>query len=230
MQSILQLLMLEPELAKKYLVSLKVKANRKVHEYLHSRDKQKVLIVKKGIVKVEVWYEGNWRLSSFYGPDGIIGMSSFVKQLPYVEEMQHYRVIGLSDGEIVSVEADFFIDHLYAHPHFFQEILEAVTLRFLVSQFIYRERRVALSKRLATGIIAMMNMTNMKVIGGRAEFVPAFTKRLIASFIQAHPYRLNHVFKNWEEAGLIAFDTHLIVFDIKQLEKETYLRFSSENL
>ncbi|WP_099223966.1 Crp/Fnr family transcriptional regulator [Listeria costaricensis] len=226
MKPIFELLTQAPDLAKKFLQDVEIKPKMKIYEFTAEREKQKVLIIKKGGVKVEVWYKGKWRLASFYGLNGVIGIGSFVENPAYLDKIGRYRVIALTDGIVTSVDAEFFIDHMYANPRLFQGMMEELTLRYITSEFIYRERRTPLSTRLATGLISIINMMKFTMDGSGVEFMAAFTKQLIAAFIQVHPYRLNRVFKEWEEAGLITFDTHLIIHDIRLLEKKTDLRLS----
>ncbi|WP_099224042.1 Crp/Fnr family transcriptional regulator [Listeria costaricensis] len=206
MEKLIEILTSNPFLKKRFT---KVKSWKK-REILYSTkndiDEGIIYLITKGELKIEVFRHNVWLPLTILKCNDFIGIEHFI---PHHEKIFFfdYRVIALSDGEGIQIEHEYFMDHIYADPRFLTILLQRVSMKylFLLQHLFFPDD--SLEKKIARTLwefASFEGLENQAFIESTQYRAPSYvTKRLLSEYLQVSPYKINKVFLQWLEQGIM---------------------------
>lgn len=217
----------DAELAKTHVQRLKFSPKEIIYtnEKVHLRNN--FVLIKDGIVSLELYHKGKWQFTTFLTPGDCAGIDNFLTPKKTNYTPSKFKLTGATNGEIISVEKDYFLNHFYANPKLFTIILEKLALHYMYASYNSHEKNARLCQRMADVTLEFIALTDFRVNENTVIFPYPISAKMFSTYLKAPLSAVSEVLRMWEEENiLISTSDNLLITDYKKLlsfSKMTYL-------
>ncbi|MHC5252766.1 cyclic nucleotide-binding domain-containing protein [Listeria kieliensis] len=202
-------------------------ANQVCYSTAHSSVDQ-VLVVKEGELLVQVQNGTDEIISTAILNEGnIVNVESLIESqsLYNIEKLLPYQVVALKDTEIIQIDKEFLLSHLYLDPHNYHRTLEKIITQLMATSFATQIADSPPGIKVAWTLFQIAGKVGKALENESVVLLPNYvTPQLIAQMAQVEEAKVSAVLQTFHLTGLFT-QLKPLILDFHQLQ--AYLK---ENL
>lgn len=173
-------------------------------EIVYSSDYSDTFFLTEGTAVLEVYSNNRWEALTVFKDKGLLGQETFSEKTIFNGMEFEYRVKALTTCQVVRVDTDYLMNHMYVVPKMLFDYLETNTMQYIMIVDNYKLVRHKLEQRLADLLLKWAIILNAYRSDDEIIFPNYIKYKMLAEALRSSKQRVYNILKQWEDGNILS--------------------------
>ncbi|WP_099221637.1 Crp/Fnr family transcriptional regulator [Listeria costaricensis] len=194
------------------------KKNETIFQSASTDPAQAFGVVLDGVITVE--NQSAPKASAFYQllkKDDFFGLEALLDNETHLQ--LSYKILAVTDCEIIFIDRDYLLDHLYVEPKFFHAILERISGEYMILMRRYATVNANPSFKLANALLEIIRIFELDTSSSTIVLPDFLSHQMLAHLTQSSRARITIALNDLRKQKIITQTRPIIIRDIEALRQ-----------